>query len=167
MSKKLENDLAPLISVVSTDTSEGSDEPVNFLVVEPNPTDEAFLRRAFFAYWGQPEITAEQAMAILSDIANDFTASLPDLIIFGSGVAFEDAYRLMAGSTGYLKDIPVVLLTRDSDHEAFVKTHSGQDQAIIRHRVGASDVSRVVARVVDYWLITADAAPEKKRIALS
>lgn len=141
-------------------TAQAAGSPVNILLVEDDPDDVVFVRRAFASVWADCNLhvvtNGEMALEFLRAQGEFTDAPSPDLVLLDLNMPKKNGYEVlndMKDDDG-LKHIPVVVLTTSSDRDSVMKAYQMHANSFITKPVSADHLNRIVEMVIEYWFST-------------
>ena len=135
-------------------------EDISILLVEDNPDDIMFTRRAF----KKGKIKNELHVVMSGEEALDFlykkgkyegkNVSTPGLILLDLRLPGISGYEVLekVKGDGKLKLIPVIILTTSDSESDVIKTYNFGANSYITKPVKFEDFIKVVTAIGDYWL---------------
>jgi len=130
---------------------------VNILLVEDDPDDVVFVRRAFAKVWADCKLyevnNGEAALQFLRHEAEFGNAPSPDLILLDLNMPKKNGYDVLLElkQDDRLKHIPVVVLTTSSDHGSIMKAYQLHANSFISKPVSAEQLNKIAELVIQYW----------------
>lgn len=130
---------------------------VNILLVEDDPDDVVFVRRAFAKVWADCKLyvvnNGEAALQFLRHEAGFGDAPTPDLILLDLNMPKKNGYDVLLDlkQDDRLKHIPVVVLTTSSDHDSVMKAYQLHANSFISKPVSAEQLNKIAELVIQYW----------------
>lgn len=133
---------------------------VNILLVEDDPDDVAFVRRAFATVWADCQLhvvsNGEMALSFLRNEGEFADAPLPDLVLLDLNMPKKNGYEVLIDVKGdeALRHIPVIVLTTSSDRSSIMKAYQLHANSFITKPITAEQLNRIVELVIEYWFST-------------
>lgn len=133
---------------------------VNILLVEDDPDDVAFVRRAFATVWADCQLhvvsNGEIALSFLRNEGEFADAPLPDLVLLDLNMPRKNGYEVLTDMKGdeALRHIPVIVLTTSSDRDSIMKAYQLHANSFITKPITAEQLNRIVELVIEYWFST-------------
>lgn len=134
-----------------------SSSPVHILLVEDDPDDVVFVRRAFAKVWADCKLhvvnNGEAGLQFLRRQGEYSDAPTPDLILLDLNMPKKNGYEVLGDikHDDVLKHIPVVVLTTSSDPDSIMKAYQMHANSFISKPVSAEQLNRIAELVIQYW----------------
>ncbi len=135
-------------------------QSAHILLVEDDPDDVKFIKRAFAKVWVDYELhvasDGEQALAMLRRSDGYEDEPKPDLILLDLNMPKMNGFEVLDSlkSDSELCQIPVVVLTTSNDREAMAKAYQLHANSFISKPVTSEELNRMVEMVAQYWFNT-------------
>lgn len=132
-------------------------EPIDILLVEPNPGDTRLFEETFRDAKLMNTIHSvpdgETALDVVNQRGEYADASRPDVILLEPQLPGTSGMEVLSelNNEPALSDIPVVILTSSAAGEEIVKSHGLDADKYIRKPVGTEEVIEFVQEIEDFW----------------
>jgi two-component system response regulator len=142
------------------------DCPAHILLVEDDPDDVEFVRRAFAKVWINYELRVardgQEAMEMLRNAPGFEDAPKPDLILLDLNMPRKNGFDVLGEvkTDEELKHIPVVVLTTSAAPECVLKSYRLHANSVITKPIDLSSLNEIVRMVAEYWF-TAVGLPKR------
>ncbi len=132
-------------------------EPIDILLVEPNPGDtrlfEENFRDAKFMNTIHSVPDGETALEFVTQRGEYADATRPDVILLEPQLPGKSGMEVLSelNNEPALSDIPVVVLTSSETGEEIVKSHGLDAEKYIRKPVGTEEFIQFVQEIEEFW----------------
>ncbi len=148
--------LARYVTAMATD-DEGTDDPIDILLVEPNPGDSRLFEEQFTDAKLLNTIhtvsDGDEALAFLHQRGEFAEEPRPDIVLLEPQLPGKSGIEVLSElkNDAVLNEIPVVVLTSSDAGEQVVRSHGLEADTYLQKPVEPEDFVEFVRSVEDFW----------------